>query len=244
VRTQDRTVVVSGGSRGLGLYLVENLLGAGNRVGSFARSETAATGKLAREYPDRFHFEAFDASDEPHLKGFVDRVVRKFGRVDGLINNAAIGQDDLLVHLSAERIGQIIAVNVMAPILLTRLVAKRMMRQTERGAIVNITSICGSRGYAGLSVYAASKGALEAFARAMARELGEAGITFNNVAPGFFASEMSSVLLPEQMETIRRRTPTGRLSREEDVLTAVDLLLSRVSNIQGQTVTIDGGISI
>jgi 3-oxoacyl-[acyl-carrier protein] reductase len=78
----------------------------------------------------------------------------------------------------------------------------------------------------------------------MARELGEAGIPFNSVAPGFFASEMSSVLLPEQMETIRRRTPSGDLTNEVNVFAVVDLLLSRETNIDGQTITVDGGISI
>jgi 3-oxoacyl-[acyl-carrier protein] reductase len=78
----------------------------------------------------------------------------------------------------------------------------------------------------------------------MARELGEAGILFNSIAPGFFASEMSSVLLPEQMETIRRRTPTGQLTNEENVFAVADLLLSRETNMQGQTIMVDGGITI
>lgn len=244
MHTRNRRILISGGSRGLGLHLVERLLDAGNSVATFARSETLAMRELSQKWGKAFHFAALDAVDHASVRSFVRAVAERFGGIDGLINNAAIGQDELLAHTAPERIESIIAVNITAPILLTRLVVKRMMLQPERGSVVNITSICGSRGYAGLAVYAASKGALDAFTRAMARELGEAGIRFNSVAPGFFASEMSSVLLPEQMDTIRRRTPTGMLSNEDDVFAAVDLVLSRVSNTHGQTLFVDGGITI
>ena len=246
MNTTDRTIILSGGSRGLGLHLIRELLRHGNRVATFARSATEHTQALTREWPDRYLFEAFDATDEGSLKAFVRKVADKLGPIDGLVNNAAIGQDDLLAHTASDRIRRIVDVNITAPILLTKIVVKRMLLQSNPGrhSVVNITSICGSRGYAGLSAYAASKGALDAFTRAMARELGEADIRFNSVAPGFFASEMSSVLLPEQMDTIRRRTPTGALSSEEDVFAAVDLFLSRKSNIHGQTLMVDGGITI
>jgi 3-oxoacyl-[acyl-carrier protein] reductase len=224
--------------------MVEGFLRAGNRVATFARSETEAMRRLSVEYGENFCFEALDAVDQGGIQEFVASVNRRFGAIDALINNAAIGQDELLVHTSPERIAQIIAINITAPLLLTRLVVRRMLLNPGRNSVVNITSICGSRGYKGLSVYSASKGALDAFTRAMARELGEAGIAFNSVAPGFFASDMSSVLLPEQMETIRHRTPSGELTDEENVLAVVDLLLSAETNIQGQTIKVDGGISI
>jgi 3-oxoacyl-[acyl-carrier protein] reductase len=200
--------------------------------------------RLQAEYGEKFYFEALDAVDQSGVQKFVGSVNRRFGSIDALINNAAVGQDELLVHTSPERVAQIISINITAPLLLTRLVVRRMLLNRGQNSVVNITSICGSRGYKGLSVYSASKGALDAFTRAMARELGEAGIAFNSVAPGFFASDMSSVLLPEQMDTIRRRTPSGDLTDEKNVLAVVDLLLSRETNIDGQTITVDGGISI
>jgi 3-oxoacyl-[acyl-carrier protein] reductase len=244
LRTQGRSILISGGSRGLGLHLVEGFLKSGNRVATFARSETDAVRHLRDEYGDDYYFEVLDAVDQAGVQAFVSTVHGRFGSIDALVNNAAVGQDELLIHTSPERIAELVAINITAPILLTRLAARRMMLQPQRGCVVNITSICGSRGYAGLSVYAASKGALDAFTRSMARELGEAGIPFNSVAPGFFASEMSSVLLPEQMDAIRRRTPSGDLTNEENVLSVVDLLLSRETNIDGQTITVDGGVSI
>jgi 3-oxoacyl-[acyl-carrier protein] reductase len=244
VKTQGQCILVSGGSRGLGLYLVEGFLKAGNKVATFARSQTEAMSRLSAEYGDAFYFDTVDAVDQPGVQAFVSTIRDRFGSIDALVNNAAVGQDELLMHTSPERIAEIVAINITAPILLTRLVVRRMLLQPNRGSVVNITSICGSRGYAGLSVYASSKGALDAFTRSMARELGEAGIAFNSVAPGFFASEMSSVLLPEQMDTIRRRTPSGDLTNEANVFAVVDLLLSRETNIDGQTITVDGGISI
>jgi 3-oxoacyl-[acyl-carrier protein] reductase len=242
--TKEQSILISGGSRGLGRHLVEGFLEAGNKLASFARSETPVIQRLRDRYPDSFYFEPLDALDRKGVGAFVTTVSAKFGRIDALVNNAAIGQDELLVHTSPARIAEIVGINITAPILLTRLVVRRMLLQGGGGRILNITSVCASRGYAGLAVYAASKGALDAFTRSMARELGEAGITFNSIAPGFFASEMSSVLLPEQMDTIRRRTPSGRLTNEEHVLPVADLLLSRETNINGQTIVVDGGVSI
>ena len=244
MRTRDQNILISGGSRGLGLHLAEGFLAAGNRVATFARSRTPAMDRLEQEHAGCFYFEPLDAVDQPAVRTFVSTVDQRFGSIDALVNNAAIGQDELLLHTPADRIAQIIAVNLTAPINLTRLVLKRMLLQPDHGSVINITSICGSRGYAGLAVYAATKGAMEAFTRAMARELGEAGVTFNSIAPGFFTSEMSSVLLPQQIDAIRRRTPSGELATEENVLAVADLLLSRETNINGQTIAIDGGITI
>src|SRR5262249_46275281 len=197
--TQNKVIIVSGGSRGLGLHLTRAFLDAGNSVATFARSATSAAAELTSSSKGRFLFEAFDAQDQASTRAFVSDVGKRFGHIDVLINNAAVGQDDLLAHCSVEKLQSVIRTNIEAPILLTRLVLKRMLLQKEAGSIINVTSICGSRGYAGLSAYAASKGAMDAFTRALAREVGERGIRVNSIAPGFFESEMSSVLLPEQM---------------------------------------------
>jgi 3-oxoacyl-[acyl-carrier protein] reductase len=244
MHTTNQSIIVSGGSRGLGLHLASTLLKQGNRVATFARSATPMMDQLSSTYGPSFRFSAMDAQDSQSVADFVRDTDRAFGAIDSLINNAAIGQDQLLIHCDLATIDRIIGVNIRAPIILTRTVLKYMFLQPAGGNVVNISSICGSRGYAGLSVYAASKGALDSFTRSMARELGERRIRINSVAPGFFESEMSSVLLPEQMQTIKRRTPTGELSNEENIMTVVDLLLSRTTNIHGQTIFVDGGITI
>ena len=242
MHTKSQVIIISGGSRGLGFYLAESFLREGNSVATFARSRTEGVARLEGLYGDRFYFQDLDASDSDGVSAFVASVVGRFGRVDSLINNAAIGQDQLLMHTDVNAVQELVNINIVGPTLLTRAVIKRMMLG-EGGAICSISSICGSRGYAGLSVYAGSKGYLDAMTRSLAREVGEAGIFINCVAPGFFESEMSAVLLPEQLQTIKRRTPSGSLSTEENIHSVVDLILSGKTNMQGQVVYVDGGIT-
>ncbi|MDC0565008.1 SDR family NAD(P)-dependent oxidoreductase [Amylibacter sp.] len=241
--TTGQSIIVSGGSRGLGLHMVTQLLEAGNKVATFARSHTKETVALSEKYGDSFYFAQLDAIDVSGVAAFVTAVCDKFGgQLDSVVNNAAIGQDQLLMHTDPETIQQIVNINIVGPTLLTRIAIKRMLLQGS-GNICNISSICGSRGYAGLSVYAGSKGYLDAMMRALAREVGEAGIFVNCVAPGFFESEMSSVLRPEQLDTIKRRTPSGKLSNDENIFKVVDLVISGTTNMQGQVVFVDGGIT-
>jgi len=240
----NKPLVVSGGSKGLGLGIVTRYLERGCPVGSFARKPTPETEALVQQYPDRFHFEAVDAADTNKVDEFIGRFVARFGRIHGLVNNAAIGQDHLLAHILPSAIDSILAVNLRAPILLTRSVVRRMLLSADGGRIVNITSICATRGYAGLTVYSATKGAMEAFTRSLAREIGSRNILVNAIAPGFFASAMSSVLADSQLETIRRRTPTERLCTEHEILPVLDLLLFASINMTGQTIAVDGGSSV
>lgn len=243
MHTNGQNIIVSGGSRGLGLHLVSQLLKNGNKVATFARSRTPEMDDLEKEFGDSFHFASVDAVDADKVNGFVAEVCDKFGgRLDSVVNNAAIGQDQLLMHTDLDTIQQIVNINIVGPTILTRAAIKRMMLQGG-GHICNISSICGSRGYAGLSVYAGSKGYLDAMMRALAREVGEANIFVNCVAPGFFESEMSSVLRPEQLNTIKRRTPSGSLSNDENIFKVVDLVISGTTNMQGQVVFVDGGIT-
>jgi 3-oxoacyl-[acyl-carrier protein] reductase len=238
-----RVLLISGGSRGLGLAIVSAYLERGACVATFARNRTAALESSIALHGDRLLFRELDAVDGKGVEAFVDDAHQRFGRIDFLVNNAAVGQDHLLAHMRPELIRQIVEINVVAPILLTRLVVKRMLLQGS-GRIVNISSICGSRGFPGLSVYSATKGAMEAFARSLARELGARGILVNSLAPGFFDSEMSSVLSQDQLDTIRRRTPTGRLISEEELLPLLDGLLLGPPAVTGQTIAVDGGASI
>ncbi len=242
MHTTNQGIIVSGGSRGLGLHLVQRLLAQGNRVATFARSATEAMQQLTQAYPDAFHFASVDAADAAGLTAFFLEVSAKFGRIHSVVNNAAIGQDQLLMHTDLETIKNIVEINIVGPTLLTRLAVKHMMLEGG-GNICSISSICGSRGYAGLSVYAGSKGYLDAMTRSLAREVGEAGIFVNCVAPGFFESEMSSVLRPEQLATIKHRTPSGALSNAENIFNVVDLVISGKTNMQGQVVFVDGGIT-
>ncbi len=233
-------VLVSGGSRGLGLAIVDDLVGRGLRVAAFARTVTPELAKLADSAPDRILVDAVDITDQRAVTDFIRRVGATLGPVDGLVNNAAVGQDSLHVHTAPEQLSRLLEINLTAPLLLTRLVVRRLLAGGLRGRIVNITSLCAQRGFPGLVGYSASKGGMEAATRSLARELRDRMLV-NCVAPGFFASEMSAVLGNNQLDQIVRRTPSGRLTEPAEVLPLVRMLLLEDTNVHGQVLTVDGG---
>ena len=236
-------VLVSGGSRGLGLAIVTDLLAAGLKVAAFARTVTPELTALGEKYPGQLHYGSVDINDAAAGQAFVKTVENELGPIDALVNNAAIGQDSLHVHTSAEHLAEIIRTNLTSPLILTRFVLRRMLAKGLKGRIVNITSICAQRGYPGLVAYSATKGGMDAATRSLARELG-GRILANAIAPGFFASEMSAVLGQTQLDQITRRTPTGRLTEPEDVLPLVRMLLLDNTNLNGQVLVVDGAASI
>jgi len=242
---QDRKcILISGGSRGLGLAMVARYLDWGHAVATFARQLSPALKQLLSHHTDTLFFRAMDAAQPDLIDDYMDEAISRLGPIYGLVNNAAAGQDHLLANMSCATIAHLLTVNLHAPIVLTRSVVRRMLTQGLPGRIVSITSICGSRGYAALSVYSATKGGMDAFTRSLARELGARDILVNAIAPGFFESAMSSPLSSEQLDTIQRRTPSGRLTAEQDVLQLLDLLLFSNVNITGQTIYVDGGATL
>lgn len=236
-------VLVNGGSRGLGLAIVRDLRARDVRVAAFARTVTPELAALVEQDPERMYAAPVDITDARAGQAFVREVEARLGPVDGMVNNAAIGQDSLHVHTSPEAIARIIETNLTAPLVLTRQVVRRMLAKGVRGRIVNITSVCAQRGYPGLVAYSATKGGMDAATRALARELG-GRVLANAVAPGFFASEMSAVLGQSQLEQIVRRTPTGRLTTPEDVVPVVRMLLLEDTNVNGQVLVVDGAGSV
>ncbi|MFY0406850.1 SDR family NAD(P)-dependent oxidoreductase [Solicola sp. PLA-1-18] len=236
-------VLVSGASRGLGLAMATDLVAQGAKVAAFARTVTPGLQALADENPGRVLVGSVDITDAKACQAFVKQAETELGVVDGLVNNAAVGQDSLHVHTPVETIERIIATNLTAPLVLTRFVLRRLLAKGGRGRVVNVTSICGQRGYPGLVAYSATKGGLDAATRSLAREFG-GRVLCNSIAPGFFASEMSAVLGQTQLDAILRRTPTGRLTEPEDVVPVVRMLLRENTNIDGQALVIDGAGSI
>ena len=236
-------VLVSGGSRGLGLALVADALNQGARVATFARTLTPELEKLAAEYPQALHTGSVDVTDTAAVTSFIRESADRLGPIDALVNNAAVGQDSMHMHTSPERIAALVTTNLTAPLMLTRAVLRHVMSRGGRGRIVMVTSVCAQRGYSGLVTYSATKGGLEAASRTLAREM-HGRFLVNCVAPGFFASEMSSVLGNEQLDTITRRTPSNRLVEPDNITPVVRTLLFEDTNINGQVLTVDGGSSI
>jgi 3-oxoacyl-[acyl-carrier protein] reductase len=239
------TCIVSGGSRGLGLATVERLLARGDRVATFSRTGSPALDALAADHPEQLHAELLDGADTEAVRGFVTRAAARFGGIDHCIANAAIAAEGVLATTRDDQIDALLALNVKGTIVLVRECVRLMLvRPADRAAptVVVVSSVVASRGSAGLSVYAATKAALEGFARSLARELGPRGIRVNAVAPGFLATDLSASLPAEDRDRIVRRTPLGRLGTPADVVGAIDFLTSaRAGFITGPVLAVDGG---
>src|SRR5581483_11622825 len=224
VGTSGRNVLISGGSRGLGQAIVIGLLEAGYTVSTFSRT----TSTFVEEQAERpgFYFALADLCDTASLQTFIKSSEQRFGSPYGLINCAAIAADGMLATMPEDTIRQIVAVNVEGTLKFTRLVLRKMLVNRGGGAVVNISTISALRGYKGLAAYAFTKGGIDSFTRALAREVGAQGIRVNSIAPGYYDTEMSRNLKHEHRNQILRRTPLGRLGRPEDVVGSVLFLLS------------------
>jgi 3-oxoacyl-[acyl-carrier protein] reductase len=234
-----RNVVVSGGSRGLGLGISKALARAGFTVIALARTE----GDLAEaktEFP-AMHFVPCDLADISTLSGLARHLGEAFGPIHGLVNNAGIGLSGILSTTSDAKIEQIVRMNVLSPLTLTKYLVRPMM-VGRAGRIVNISSIVASTGYQGLSVYSATKAAMIGFTRSLAREVGPLGITVNAVAPGFLDTEMTHGLDQKQRDQIARRSAMQRMATIDDVAATIEFLISdRAANVTGTVMTVDAG---
>jgi 3-oxoacyl-[acyl-carrier protein] reductase len=235
-------VILSGGSRGLGMDLAKALLEAGYRVSTFSRRGTEFTESLADD--NRFLFATADVSDTKSISRFTASAVERFGPPYGLINCAGIAVEGVLAMMPEHCIDSVLQINLGGALMLTRLVVRSMLLCKRPGTIINISSIIGLRGYSGLAAYAATKGGLDAMSRALARELGGRGIRVNSVAPGYLNTEMTDGLDDSQKGQIIRRTPLNRLGVPADVVGPVLFLLSDAASfITGQVLVVDGGIT-
>lgn len=238
------TVILSGGSRGLGQAICESLLADGYQVATFSRSRTDFIDQAAKTYGDRFYYDVVDAAQPDSLRKFVHASHQRFGQVDALINNAAIAIDGVLALANDEDLERMLDINLKASLLLAK-ECSRLMLARRSGVILNVSSIIALRGFSGLVGYAATKAGMVGMTRALARELGGRGIRVNAIAPGYLETEMSEGLSDEQRQQITRRTPLGRLGHAADVVPWVKFLLSPESGfVTGQVIAIDGGSSV
>ena len=240
-----RNVVVTGGSRGLGLGIARKVTCEGYRAIAIARKSNdqlaAAMEKTKCANTGALHFVPFDFADIDDIPELVKNLRREFGPIYGLVNNAALGFDGVLANMHNARIEQLIRVNTVAPIMLTKYVVRAMM--SERcGRVVNVASIIGFTGYSGLSVYGATKASMIGFTRSLAREVGQLGVNVNAVAPGFISTDMTQSLDDAQRAQVARRSALRRLPEIEDVANTIEFLLSdKAKNITGTVFTVDAG---
>ena len=234
--------MVTGGSRGLGLAIVRTLAAAGHEVTAVARSRSdGLDAAIAASGAGSIDFQAFDLAETDRL-GELARALRK-GRapIFGLVNNAGIGIPGVLGVMGDADVERLFRLNAISPILLTKYLGRSMML-AKAGRVVNMSSVVALTGYAGLSVYSATKAALIGFTRSYAREVGGLGITVNAIAPGFAATEMTGELDQAAREKIARRSALRRLIEPEDVAQSVEFLIGEGGrHVTGTVLTVDAG---
>jgi 3-oxoacyl-[acyl-carrier protein] reductase len=238
-------VLVTGGSRGIGLAISRKLAGAGYHVIAVARRESdelkAAIGEIVEQGRGGLRFRAFDLSEVDAIPTFVKELRDEFGAIYGLVNNAGIGTEGLLATMHNSEIEALLRLNVLSPVILTKYVVRHMMADGA-GRIINMSSIIATTGYNGLSVYGATKAAATGFTKSLAREVGKLGITVNAIAPGFIDTELTQSLSDDQRKRIANRSALRRLPEPDDVARMVEYLLGDAGrNITGAVMTIDAG---
>lgn len=246
VKPSDRRVaVVTGGSRGIGKAIVETLAAAGLDVRFTFVSNAEAADALSTDLRAAGHSAAgtrVDSRDATAATAFVDQVITECGRLDVLVNNAAVTADRLLAMMSDEEWSRVVDTSLNGLFGATRPAAKHMMRQRS-GRIINLTSVSGVVGIAGQTNYSAAKAAIIGFTRSLAKELAPAKVAVNAVAPGFVDTDMLSYMSEEQRKAALARVPMRRFGTPQEIADLVSYLaLSAPVFMTGQTLVIDGGM--
>jgi 3-oxoacyl-[acyl-carrier protein] reductase len=236
-------ILLTGASRGLGLAIASKLLADEHHLWVLGRSLSEPLRKLIDDYPNCVHFQACDLQDVESLRATLSAWGQQDNfRLDGVVNNAGVAYDDLVTNSNLTEIEAMFRTNVFAPIEITRFAIRNMLLHQTVGSMVHVSSICARKGYKGLSMYAATKGALESFSRGLAREWGSRGIRSNCVVPGFMETDMSAALSEEQRSKIFKRTSLGMATDIESVASTIVFLLGPESrSITGQDIVVDSG---
>jgi 3-oxoacyl-[acyl-carrier protein] reductase len=243
----DKSVIITGGTRGIGRASVELFAAEGADVTFFFRESTVLADELVaagHAAGQRITAEQVDVRDGKACEAAVERVVGRRGRIDVLVNNSGVIRDNLLGLLEDDDVKTVLDTNVVGIFNVTRAVAAHMISR-RAGKIINVSSVAGEKGGRGQTNYAASKGAINAFTKALAVELAPRGITVNAVAPGVIETDMSRDLLEQAPDEVKSRILLRRVGMPREVAYAIMFLASRYADyITGQILHVDGGFKM
>lgn len=244
---KEQGALVTGGSRGIGRAIVKALAAEGAKVAFVYRGSQEAADSLVAEVAQQggtaLALQA-DVAKLDEAQRCAERAEKEFGRIDILVNNAGIIRDDLFVRLEPDAWNSVLETNLGGAYNFCRAIAYTLMKQ-RRGRIINISSIAAEHSNPGQCNYAASKGAINAFTRALAVELASRNVTVNAVAPGFIETDMSAAVRNKAGDMIKKIIPMRRLGQPEDIARVVVFLAGPDSAyITGQVLTVDGGLSL
>jgi 3-oxoacyl-[acyl-carrier protein] reductase len=250
---KQRTVVVTGGSRGIGRAICVSLAAPGTRIffNYFSPSDPGAeaaaaaeTEKLVADVGGSAVSSSVDIAEEKEVVSFFEAILDKTGRIDVLVNNAGITKDGLLVRMKEKDWDVVLNINLKGAFTCTRIAAKAMMKQ-RYGRIINMASVVGVTGNAGQANYSASKAGLIGLTKTVAKELAPRGITVNAIAPGFIETDMTALLSEKARNAMLDQVPLGRAGQPEDVAAVVAFLVSEsASYLTGQVIHVSGGMYI
>lgn len=244
MRFQDKVVVVTGASRGIGREIAVRFAAEGAKVACIATSQgnadatvTVLTGSGHKGY-------ACDVSDADQVDATVKQIESDLGSIAILVNNAGITRDTLMMRMSVADWDTVLGVNLRGAFNCSKAVMRGMMK-ARWGRIINVTSIVGLHGAAGQANYSASKAGLVGLTMSTAKELGSRGITCNAVAPGFIETDMTAELPEAMRESVVANAPLGRLGSPGDIAAAILFFASEdAAYVTGQTLTVDGGLTL
>jgi 3-oxoacyl-[acyl-carrier protein] reductase len=242
-RFNGKSVLVTGSSRGIGAGIARRLASEGARVAITYSSHPDAADRVLNELPGSGHIRLhLNVADESSVQAAFEEVLKNFGTLEGLVNNAGITRDQLILRMKIEDFQSVIDTNLRGTFLCTR-AAVKMMIKARTGAIVNITSVVGEMGNAGQCNYAASKAGIEGFSKSVAQEVASRHVRVNCIAPGFIVTDMTGVLNDQQKEAIIGKIPLASLGNVDDIAAATAFLLSSDSKyITGHTLSVNGGM--
>ena len=243
---ENKVAVVTGAGRGIGKAIALRLAGEGATIAACGRTPAnveSTAGEIVKAGGKATAY-AVDVANSAQVTETCEKILKEFGRVDVLVNNAGITRDQLLLRMTDAEWDAVLDTNLKGAFCFTRTISRAMLKQRS-GRIINITSIIGLTGNAGQSNYAASKAGLIGFTKSVARELASRGITANAVAPGFIVTEMTDGLGEPAREVLKTRIALGRLGTAEDVAHVVLFLASDLAAyVTGQVITVDGGLAM
>ncbi len=236
----DKKIFLTGASKGLGLAMLQHLVKADYQVYAVARKLSDELALAMEQHPGKIEFKSLDLTQLEATADYCRELLAQH-KFYGLINNAGMAHDGLVVNNDPVQIQKMVTLNFVSPMLLCRLFAKHFIPQ-RRGRIINISSIAANKMYKGLATYGATKAGLDSFTKALAKEVGSRNITANVIAPGFIPTSMNSTLSAAQLETIRKRSPLQQLPQVQDVAQMTLFLLSEAAQrLTGTVMVVDSG---